>query len=83
MILPPTSHRAHRASDPHAIIPTPNRRRDRPSKPDGLTKQTYSALVYFPGTSKPRKWHVVAYFSVSLAESFNHITPITSAGIPG
>ncbi|KAL0952987.1 hypothetical protein HGRIS_007198 [Hohenbuehelia grisea] len=56
------ARRARRASDPSAIIPTPTRRKDRPSKPNGLTKQTYSALVHLPG-SPPKKWHVVAYFS--------------------
>ncbi|KAJ3735590.1 Gti1/Pac2 family-domain-containing protein [Lentinula guzmanii] len=54
---------ARRASDPAAIIPPPLRRKDRPTKPDGLTKQTYSALVHLPGTNETRKWHVVAYFS--------------------
>ncbi|KIK92724.1 hypothetical protein PAXRUDRAFT_791666 [Paxillus rubicundulus Ve08.2h10] len=39
------------------------RRKDRPNRPNGLTKQTYSALVYLPGSSHPRKWHVVAYFT--------------------
>lgn len=55
---------ASRASDPSAIIPTATRRKDRPSKPNGLTKQTYSAVVHLPGSRSPRKWHVVAYFSV-------------------
>ncbi|KAH7882567.1 Gti1/Pac2 family-domain-containing protein [Phlebopus sp. FC_14] len=55
--------RARRAVDPHAIVPPTNRRKDRPNRPNGLTKQTYSALVYLPGSSHPRKWHVVAYFS--------------------
>ncbi|KAJ8522250.1 hypothetical protein ONZ45_g1152 [Pleurotus djamor] len=57
------ARRARRASDPSAIIPPPTRRKDRPTKPNGLTKQTYSALVHLPGSSVPRKWHVVAYFS--------------------
>ncbi|KAF5362648.1 hypothetical protein D9758_009616 [Tetrapyrgos nigripes] len=57
------ARRARRASDPNAIIAPPTRRKDRPSKPDGLTKQTYSVIVHFPGTSETRKWHVVAYFS--------------------
>ncbi|KAJ3785673.1 Gti1/Pac2 family-domain-containing protein [Lentinula aff. detonsa] len=57
------ARRARRASDPAAIIPPPLRRKDRPTKPDGLTKQTYSALVHLPGTNETRKWHVVAYFS--------------------
>ncbi|THU90559.1 hypothetical protein K435DRAFT_728254 [Dendrothele bispora CBS 962.96] len=57
------ARRARRASDPNAVVPPPTRRKDRPSKPDGLTKQTYSAIVHFPGTNETRKWHVVAYFS--------------------
>ncbi|KAN0080359.1 Gti1/Pac2 family domain containing protein [Tylopilus felleus] len=55
--------RARRAADPLAPAPSTNRRRDRPNRPNGLTKQTYSALVYLPGSSHPRKWHVVTYFS--------------------
>ncbi|PBK87675.1 hypothetical protein ARMGADRAFT_450992 [Armillaria gallica] len=57
------ARRARRATDPTAVIPPPTRRKDRPSKPNGLTKQTYSALVYLPGAKEGRKWHVVAYFS--------------------
>ncbi|KAF4623601.1 hypothetical protein D9613_002364 [Agrocybe pediades] len=57
------ARRARRASDPNAIVPPPVRRKDRPSKPNGLTKQTYSVTVNLPGFSEPRKWHVVAYFS--------------------
>lgn len=60
-----TGSRARRAADPLAPAPSTNRRRDRPNRPNGLTKQTYSALVYLPGSSHPRKWHVVTYFSVS------------------
>ncbi|KAH7920437.1 hypothetical protein BV22DRAFT_1039853 [Leucogyrophana mollusca] len=55
--------RAQRAADPLAVAPSTNRRKDRPNRPNGLTKQTYSALVYLPGSSHPRKWHVVAYFT--------------------
>lgn len=58
------ARRARRASDPNAIVPPPIRRKDRPAKPNGLTKQTYSVTVHIPGESEPRKWHVVAYFSV-------------------
>lgn len=57
--------RARRATDPLAAAPPTNRRKDRPNRPNGLTKQTYSALVHLPGSSHPRKWHVVAYFTVS------------------
>ncbi|KAG6377919.1 Gti1/Pac2 family-domain-containing protein [Boletus reticuloceps] len=55
--------RARRATDPLAAAPSVNRRKDRPNRPNGLTKQTYSALVHLPGSSHPRKWHVVAYFT--------------------
>ncbi|PPR04895.1 hypothetical protein CVT26_012716 [Gymnopilus dilepis] len=57
------ARRARRASDPNAVVPPPVRRKDRPSKPNGLTKQTYSVTVNLPGIAEPRKWHVVAYFS--------------------
>lgn len=57
------ARRARRASDPTAAIPPPTRRKDRPAKPNGLTKQTYSAVMQLPGETKPKKWHVVAYFS--------------------
>ncbi|KIY67403.1 hypothetical protein CYLTODRAFT_422586 [Cylindrobasidium torrendii FP15055 ss-10] len=56
------ARRAQRAADPSAVIPPPVRRKDRPSKLGGLTKQTYSAVVYPPGSKEGRKWHVVAYF---------------------
>jgi len=56
------ARRARRALDPGSVPPLPNRRQDRPTKPDGLTKQTYSTLVYLPGANSPRKWHIVAYF---------------------
>lgn len=59
-----SEQRARRASDPNAIVPPPVRRKDRPSKPNGLTKQTYSVTVNLPGVPEPRKWHIVAYFSV-------------------
>ncbi|KAF9041815.1 hypothetical protein BDZ89DRAFT_1090193 [Hymenopellis radicata] len=58
------ARRAKRAADPTAVIPPPTRRKDRPSKPHGLTKQTYSAIVYPPGAIQGKKWHVVAYFLV-------------------
>lgn len=57
------ARRACRAADPNAAVPPPVRRKDRPSKPNGLTKQTYSVTVHLPGSGQPRKWHVVAYFS--------------------
>ncbi|KNZ78111.1 cAMP-independent regulatory protein pac2, partial [Termitomyces sp. J132] len=59
------ARRAKRASDPSAVLPLPTRRKDRPSKPDGLTKQTYSVSVHLPESSESRKWHLVAYFSGS------------------
>ncbi|TFY66611.1 hypothetical protein EVG20_g4480 [Dentipellis fragilis] len=57
------ARRARRALDPLSVPPLASRRQDRPSKPDGLTKQTYSTQVYLPGQHTPRKWHIVAYFS--------------------
>ncbi|KAH6907071.1 Gti1/Pac2 family-domain-containing protein [Coprinopsis sp. MPI-PUGE-AT-0042] len=57
------ARRACRAADPAAIVPPPVRRKDRPTKPNGLTKQTYSVTVNLQGSGPPRKWHVVAYFS--------------------
>ncbi|KAJ6554977.1 Gti1/Pac2 family-domain-containing protein [Mycena vulgaris] len=59
------ARRASKASDLTVTVPAPPRRKDRPSKVDGLTKQTYSVTVHIPGTSSTRKWHVVAYFSAS------------------
>ena len=40
------------------------RRKDRPTKPNGLIKQTYSVSVHLPGMVPNKKWHVVAYFAV-------------------
>ncbi|KAH9061866.1 Gti1/Pac2 family-domain-containing protein [Lactarius vividus] len=57
------ARRARRTLDPTSVPPLTNRRQDRPSKPNGLTKQTFSTQVYLPGVSTPRKWHIVAYFS--------------------
>ncbi|KAH9985257.1 Gti1/Pac2 family-domain-containing protein [Russula vinacea] len=57
------ARRARRALDPLSVPPLTNRRQDRPSKPNGLTKQTFSTQVYLPGAHAPRKWHIVAYFS--------------------
>ncbi|TFY64261.1 hypothetical protein EVJ58_g2744 [Rhodofomes roseus] len=54
------ARRARRTLDPFSHQPVPTRQ-DRPSKPDGLTKQTYSTHVY-AHANEPRKWHVVAYF---------------------
>ncbi|KAJ7256189.1 Gti1/Pac2 family-domain-containing protein [Mycena haematopus] len=55
--------RARRASDSSEPIPMPPKRKDRPAKIDGLTKQTYSVTIRMPGTAKINKWHVVAYFT--------------------
>ncbi|OCH89382.1 hypothetical protein OBBRIDRAFT_813202 [Obba rivulosa] len=57
------ARRARRTLDPFAYQPTPTRRQDRPSKPNGLTKQTYSTHVRVHPSELPRKWHIVAYFS--------------------
>ncbi|KAI0725518.1 Gti1/Pac2 family-domain-containing protein [Fomitopsis betulina] len=54
------ARRARRTLDPFSFQPVPTRQ-DRPSKPDGLTKQTYSTHVY-TNANEPRKWHIVAYF---------------------
>ncbi|TBU21945.1 Gti1/Pac2 family-domain-containing protein [Dichomitus squalens] len=57
------ARRARRTLDPFAAPPAPIRRQDRPTKPDGLTKQTYSTHVHTRRGEPPRKWHIVAYFS--------------------
>ncbi|KAG8743758.1 hypothetical protein FRC10_011478 [Ceratobasidium sp. 414] len=58
------ARRARKPSDPRERAKPPTfRRQDRPAKPDGLTKQTYSAWVTLPGTTAPRKWHLTAYFT--------------------
>ncbi|CAE6492387.1 unnamed protein product [Rhizoctonia solani] len=59
------ARRARKPSDPRERnkAPQPFRRQDRPAKPDGLTKQTYSAWVTLPGTATARKWHLTAYFT--------------------
>jgi len=60
------ARRAGKASDSSAVLPPPPKRKDRPSKVDGLTKQTYSVTVNLPGTGgATRKWHVVAYFTAA------------------
>ncbi|KAF8528524.1 Gti1/Pac2 family-domain-containing protein [Hysterangium stoloniferum] len=54
---------ARRASrNPDSPVPS-SRRQDRPSKANGLTKQTYSIYVNLGQVN--RKWHLVAYFSGS------------------
>lgn len=59
------ARRARKPSDPRERSKAPQvfRRQDRPAKPDGLTKQTYSAWVTLPGTTTARKWHLTAYFT--------------------
>jgi Gti1/Pac2 family transcription factor len=59
-------HRARKTLDPFSYQPAPVRRQDRPSKPDGLTKQTYSIQVHSSSYESPKKWHIVAYFSVRM-----------------
>ncbi|KAG8988227.1 hypothetical protein FRB90_002887 [Tulasnella sp. 427] len=68
------ARRARKSSDPVSPAsvsaalpssPSPPRRQDRPSKPKGLTKQTYSAFVHSPNApagQAPKKWHLTAYF---------------------
>ncbi|KAG1818359.1 hypothetical protein DFJ58DRAFT_720220 [Suillus subalutaceus] len=78
--------RALRTTDPLAVAPPTNRRKDRPNRPNGLTKQTYSALVYLPGSSLPRKWHVVAYFTgddyvrLPVIESYDYLRNLRVPG---
>ncbi|KAG0701655.1 Gti1/Pac2 family-domain-containing protein [Suillus ampliporus] len=78
--------RALRTADPLAVAPPTNRRKDRPNRPNGLTKQTYSALVYLPGSSLPRKWHVVAYFTgddyvrLPVIESYDYLRNLRVPG---
>ncbi|THH04901.1 hypothetical protein EW145_g5185 [Phellinidium pouzarii] len=68
------------AGNPIQHVPT--RRQDRPAKPDGLTKQTYSTFVYSHGSTSPRKWHVVAYFlgndytRLPVIESYDYLRSI-------
>ncbi|KAF7290287.1 hypothetical protein MIND_01342700 [Mycena indigotica] len=57
--------RAKKASESAANLPPPPKRKDRPAKQDGLTKQTYSVTVRLPGAATLRKWHIVAYFSAA------------------
>ncbi|GJE89113.1 Gti1/Pac2 family-domain-containing protein [Phanerochaete sordida] len=57
------ARRARKTLDPFSYQPAPVRRQDRPSKPDGLTKQTYSIQVHSSSYETPKKWHIVAYFS--------------------
>ncbi|KAJ7625873.1 Gti1/Pac2 family-domain-containing protein [Roridomyces roridus] len=52
--------RVERIFNPGTAIPPPPRNL-RPSKSDGLTKQTYSFLVQLPGSSHTRRWHTVSY----------------------
>ncbi|KAJ7626584.1 Gti1/Pac2 family-domain-containing protein [Mycena polygramma] len=59
------ARRASKASELPIALPAPPKRKDRPAKVDGLTKQTYSVTVRMPGVSAIRKWHIVAYFSAS------------------
>jgi hypothetical protein len=56
---------ARKMSDAQTPYPPAFKRQERPSKVDGLTKQTYSAWVWLPGTTQPKKWHLTAYFSAS------------------
>ncbi|KAJ6481428.1 Gti1/Pac2 family-domain-containing protein [Mycena vitilis] len=68
------ARRALRASDSGDPIPMPPKRKDRPTKVDGLTKQTYSVAVQMPGGAGTRKWHVVAYFAVEIiAREASHL----------
>ncbi|TDL15984.1 hypothetical protein BD410DRAFT_79307 [Rickenella mellea] len=76
------ARRANKTSGPISQPIPVTRRQDRPSKPDGLTKQTYSTHVYIPGAVTPRKWHIVAYFSgtdytrLPVIENYNYLRDI-------
>ncbi|KAK7050528.1 Gti1/Pac2 family-domain-containing protein [Favolaschia claudopus] len=59
------ARRVNKASELQIDLPAPPKRKDRPSKANGLTKQTYSVTVRMPGASTTRKWHIVAYFSAA------------------
>ncbi|KAF7312978.1 hypothetical protein MKEN_00982500 [Mycena kentingensis (nom. inval.)] len=60
------ARRANKTSSTASIVllPPPPKRKDRPAKEGGLTKQTYSVTVRL-ADGTPRKWHVVAYFSAT------------------
>ncbi|KAJ3557553.1 hypothetical protein NM688_g1412 [Phlebia brevispora] len=49
------ARRARKTLDPFSYQPPPVRRQDRPSKPDGLTKQTYSIQVQSSSYEPPKK----------------------------
>jgi hypothetical protein len=53
------------------------RRTDRPSKVDGLTKQTYSANVRMLDSGEIHKWHIVAYYTVYHFSPSSNIALIT------
>ena len=72
--------RARRVAEPDTPLPPVTRRRDRPTKPNGLTKQTYSAVVQLPGMHKPRKWHLVSYTRVSTV-AYLHTTEVCSPAV--
>ncbi|KAJ6527901.1 Gti1/Pac2 family-domain-containing protein [Mycena vulgaris] len=57
-----SARRAMKAAESSALLPAPLKRKDRPSKLDGLTKHTYSVMVQTPGAAGARKWHIVAYY---------------------
>jgi hypothetical protein len=75
------ARRAYKALDPKAMIQPPMRRKDRPSKPNGLIKQTYSVSVHLPGMLPNKKWHVVAYFAAEarlpVIENYGYLRNIT------
>ncbi|KAH8835480.1 Gti1/Pac2 family-domain-containing protein [Flagelloscypha sp. PMI_526] len=77
------ARRAIRTMNPTVALP-PTKRKDRPTKPNGLTKQTYSAIVRpSPGSTEGRKWHVVAYFqgsdylSFPVVEDYDYLRQLT------
>jgi len=65
------ARRAEYASGSTTVKPV-FRRSDRPTKPEGLTKQTFSILVRRdPLSSSYKKWHIVAY----IAPPQQHLLP--------
>nr|GAT60410.1 predicted protein [Mycena chlorophos] len=56
------NRRALKYSDSPEPVPPAPKRKNRPTKIDGLTKHTYSVAVKPPNEVGMRKWHLVAYF---------------------
>ncbi|KAF7303959.1 hypothetical protein MIND_00626600 [Mycena indigotica] len=76
------TRRAFKYSDLSQAIPPPPKRKDRPTKIDGLTKHAYSVTVKLPNQTAIKKWHLVAYFSaheaslLPVVEDYNYLRAI-------